>query len=50
MFQITTDAHPGVSKGQKFCEEFKNTHCQVDHPAKVEQNQKPLKNASKYYI
>ena len=31
----TTDAHPGVSgvsRDQKFCEEFKNTHCQVDHP------------------
>ena len=36
-FQITADAHPGVSgvsKDQKFCEEFKNTHCHVDHPAK----------------
>ena len=35
----TTDAHPGVSgvsRDQKFCEEFKNTHCQVDHPAKIE--------------
>jgi hypothetical protein len=36
---ITADAHPGVSKGQKFCERFKNTHCQVDHPAKIEYNQ-----------
>ena len=38
-FQITADAHPGVSgvsKDQKFCEKFKNTHCQVDHPAKIE--------------
>ena len=37
-FQITADAHPGVSgvsKDQKFCEKFKNTHCQVDHPAKI---------------
>ena len=35
----TEDAHPGVSgvsKDQKFCEKFKNTHCQVDHPAKME--------------
>ena len=30
MFKITGDA--GVSKDQK----FKNTHCQVDHPAKIE--------------
>ena len=44
LFQIsfsanTADAHPGVSgvsKDQKFCEKFKNTHCQVDHPAKIE--------------
>ena len=38
-FQITADAHPGVSrvsKDQKFCEKYKNTHCQVDHPAKIE--------------
>ena len=38
-FQITADAHPGVSgvsKDQKFCEKFKNTHCQVDHPAKID--------------
>ena len=38
-FQITADPHPGVSgvsKDQKFCEKFKNTHCQVDHPAKIE--------------
>ena len=38
-FQITADAHPGVSgvsKDQKFSEKFKNTHCQVDHPAKIE--------------
>ena len=38
-FQITADAHPGVSgvlKDQKFYEKFKNTHCQVDHPAKIE--------------
>ena len=38
-FQITADAHPGVSwvsNDQKFCENFKNTHCQVDHPAKIE--------------
>ena len=36
---ITADTHPGVSgvsKDQKFCEKFKNTHCQVDHPAKME--------------
>ena len=35
----TADAHPGVSgmsKDQKFCKKFKNTNCQVDHPAKVE--------------
>ena len=35
----TADAQPGVSgvsKDQKFCEKFKNTHCQVDHPAKIE--------------
>ena len=35
----TADAHPGasgVSKDQKVCEKFKNTHCQVDHPAKIE--------------
>ena len=44
LFQIsfsanTTDAHPGVSgvsRDQKFCEKFKNAHCQVDHPAKIE--------------
>ena len=39
LFQTTADAHPGVSgvsKDQKFCEKFKNTHCQVDHPAKIE--------------
>ena len=39
LFQITADAHPGmsgVSKDQKFCEKFKNSHCQVDHPAKIE--------------
>ena len=38
-FQITADAHPGVlgvSKDQKFSEKFKNTHCQVAHPAKIE--------------
>ena len=38
-FQITADAHPGVpwvSNDQKFCEKFKNTHCQVDHPTKIE--------------
>ena len=38
-FQITADAHPevsGVSKDQKFCEKFKNTDCQVDHPTKIE--------------
>ena len=38
-FQITADAHPGVSgvsKDQKFCENYKNTHCQVDHLAKIE--------------
>ena len=38
LFQITADAHPvvsGVSKDQKLCEKFKNTHCQVDHPAKL---------------
>ena len=35
----TADAHPGVSgvsNDQKFCEKFKNTHCQVNHPAKIE--------------
>ena len=35
LFQTTVAAHPGVSGGskdQKFCEEFKNSHCQVDHP------------------
>ena len=44
LFQIsfsanTTDAPPGVSgesKDQKFCEKFKNAHCQVDHPVKIE--------------
>ena len=44
LFQIsfsanTADTDPGVSrvsKDQKFCEKFKNTHCQVDHPAKIE--------------
>ena len=44
LFQIsfsanTADAHSGVSgvsKDQKFCEKFKNTHCQVDHQAKME--------------
>ena len=38
-FQITADAHPGVSwvsNDQKFCEKYKNTHCQVVHPAKIE--------------
>ena len=38
-FQITADAHPGVSwvsNDLKFFEKFKNTHCQVDHPAKIE--------------
>ena len=38
-FQITADAHPGVSgvsKDQKLCEKFNNTNCQVDHPAKIE--------------
>ena len=38
-FQITADAHPGVSwvsNDQKFCEKFKNTHYQVDHPGKIE--------------
>ena len=47
----TADAHPGVSgvsKEQKFCEKLKNTHCQVDHPAKIELNQKPLRNSSKF--
>ena len=34
--EITVDAHPGVSKDQKFSEKFKNTHCQVDYPAKME--------------
>ena len=31
--------HPGVSgvsKDQKFIQKFKNTHCQVNHPAKIE--------------
>ena len=35
----TADTDPGVSgvsQGQKFYEKFKNTHCQVDHPAKIE--------------
>ena len=35
----TADAHlgvSGVSRDQKFCDKFKNTHCQVDHPAKIE--------------
>ena len=44
LFQIlfsanTADTDPGVSgvsKDQKFYEKFKNTHCQVDHPAKIE--------------
>ena len=44
LFQIsisanTADTDPGVSrvsKVQKFCEKFKNTNCQVDHPAKIE--------------
>ena len=44
LFQIsfsanTGDTDPevsGVSKDQKLCEKFKNTHCQVDHPAKIE--------------
>ena len=38
-FQITADAHPGVSgvsKDQKFCEKFKNTHCQEEQQAKIE--------------
>ena len=38
-FQITADVHPvvsWVSNDQKFCEKFKNTHCQVDHPGKIE--------------
>ena len=35
-FQITADTHPGVSKDHKFCEKLKNTHYQVDHPAKIE--------------
>ena len=37
-FQITADAHPGVSwvsKDQKFCEKLKNTHCQVDYLANL---------------
>ena len=35
----TADAHlgmSGVSRDQKFCDKFKNTHCQLDHPAKIE--------------
>ena len=35
----TADAHPGVSgmsKAQKLYDRFKNTHCQVDNPAKIE--------------
>ena len=32
----TTDTDPGVSRDQKFYEKFKNTHCQVDHSAKIE--------------
>ena len=38
-FQITADAHPGVSwvsNDQKFCEKFKTAYCQADHPAKIE--------------
>ena len=38
-FQITADVHQGVSgvsEDQKCCEKYKNTHCQVDHPAKIE--------------
>ena len=37
--QCTVDAHPGVSgmsKDHKFCEKFRNTYFQVDHPAKIE--------------
>ena len=44
LFQIsfsanTADTDPGVSgvsKDQKNCEEYKNTHCQVDHPPIIE--------------
>ena len=44
LFQIlfsanTADTDPGVSglsKDQNFYEKFKNTHCQVDHPGKIE--------------
>ena len=43
--KVCFKAHPcvsGVSEDQKYCKEFKNTHCQVDHPAKIELNQKLL--------
>ena len=44
LFQIsfsanTADTDPEVSmvsKDQIFCEKFKNIHCQVDYPAKIE--------------
>ena len=50
LFQIsfsanTADAHPevsGVSKDHRFYEKFKNTHCQVDHPAKIEKKKKQI--------
>ena len=42
LYKVTADSHPGMSKDQKFCEELKNTYCQVDNSAKIESNQKPL--------
>jgi hypothetical protein len=46
-WMITLSQTLVLPKDQKFCEKFKKTHCQVYHPAKIEWNQKPLKNASK---
>ena len=39
---------PRGVKNKKFCEKSKNTHCQVNHPDKIELNQKLLKSASKF--
>ena len=36
IYKVTADSLPGVSTDQKFCEELKNTHCQVDHLARIE--------------
>ena len=44
LFQITVDTHPGVS-GEK----FKNTHCQVDYPAKIEEKQKNIKKCINFH-